>query len=150
MSVYDIKKPPINPNIIITQSIEELLRNSQILSIHLPFNESTNNLLTKSEFEKMPPDSFLINTSRGEIINEADLLTSIKSKHLAGAAIDVLTNEHIIDFNRFNPLIEYSKKNNNLIITPHLGGATVESMSATEIFMAEKLSNWLKSESHTR
>ena len=144
--VYDIKKiAPEQEDIVVAKTIDELLGNCDILSIHLPFDASTHQLITKSQTNKMSETSILINTSRGEIINEMDLLESLNSSRISGAALDVLTNEHMVNTKHSNPLIEYAKTHDNLIITPHIGGATYESMHKTEIFMAHKLSTWIKS-----
>ena len=81
------------------------------------------------------PGSYLINTARGEIIKEDDLVECLENKHLAGAAVDVLENEYSLNS---SPLLQYSMKNENVIITPHIGGCTHESMAATEVFIANK------------
>ena len=73
------------------------------------------------------------------------LQTSAALSRILGAELDVLTDEHINSASFSHPLIEYAKTHDNLILTPHVGGATYESMYKTEIFMANKLSNWIKS-----
>ncbi|WP_267163498.1 NAD(P)-dependent oxidoreductase [Halovenus salina] len=120
---------------------EELLRESDYLSIHVPYNDSTEELIGPSEFELMKPGSYLVNTSRGEIIEEDALLESLEEGQLAGAALDVLRGEYTDerDWTESDPLVEYAATNPNLIITPHVAGATHESMEKTEIFIAEKL-----------
>ena len=144
--VYDIKKiASKQKDIVIAETIDELLQNSDILSIHIPFNKSTANLIDKSKIDKMKKTSIIINTSRGEIINEVDLLSALELSQISGAALDVLANEHISPIKQSHPLIEYAKTHKNLIITPHIGGATYESMHKTEVFMAKKLSEWIKS-----
>ena len=144
--VHDVKKiTSEEEGIVVVDTLDELLRNCDILSIHVPFNESTSNLIDKYKIDKMQKTSIIINTSRGEIINETDLLTALKSSRISGAALDVLADEHINPIKQSHPLIEYAKNHDNLIITPHIGGATYESMHKTEIFMAEKLSEWVKS-----
>ena len=143
---YDLKN--INgkqEEIAVASSLDQLFENSDILSVHVPYNDTTHHLINKSNINKMSEASVLINTSRGEIINEMDLLNSLKECSISGAALDVLTNEHLLSPKYPNPLIEYAKQRENLIITPHIGGATYESMHKTEIFMANKLSQWLKS-----
>ena len=144
--VYDIKKiPPQQEDIIVVNTIDELLENCDILSIHLPFDESTSNLIDKYKINKMPETGIIINTSRGEIINEMDLLESLESSRISGVALDVLADEHMNNSIGTHPLIEYSKNHDNLIITPHIGGATYESMHETEMFIASKVSQWIKS-----
>ena len=144
--VHDVKKiTSEEEGIVVVDTLDELLKNCDILSIHVPFNESTSNLIDKYKIDKMQKTSIIINTSRGEIINETDLLTALESSRISGAALDVLADEHINPIKQSHPLIEYAKTHDNLIITPHIGGATYESMHKTEIFMAEKLSEWMKS-----
>ncbi len=144
--VYDVRKITSNKkDIVIVDTVDELLENCDILSIHVPFNKSTSNLIDKSKIDKMKKTSIIINTSRGEIINEVDLLSALETSQISGAALDVLANEHISPIKQSHPLIEYAKTHKNLIITPHIGGATYESMHKTEVFMAKKLSEWIKS-----
>ena len=88
----------------------------------------------------MKPSAYFINSARGELVDEAALLEALKKKWIAGAALDVLADEdprgsHI----RNHPLVRYARTHQNLIIVPHLGGATFESMARTEEFIAEKI-----------
>jgi D-3-phosphoglycerate dehydrogenase len=122
---------------------DELLQRADYLSIHVPYNESTEKLIGTSELALMKEGSYLVNTSRGEIIDEEALLTSLESGQLAGAALDVLRGEYTDeqDWVKTDPLVEYAESHSELIITPHIAGATYESMEKTEIFIAEKLSS---------
>lgn len=123
---------------------ETLVKKSDIITIHVHLTPATENMFNGEIFKKMKSSAYLINTSRGKIVNEKDLLKALKNKTIAGYAADVLADE--LDFaKRFkeHPLVEYAGKNNNLIIVPHLGGMTYESRQATDIFIAEKLKKWL-------
>ncbi|MEQ1716745.1 MAG: NAD(P)-dependent oxidoreductase, partial [Hyphomicrobium sp.] len=85
----------------------------------------------------------LLNTSRGEVVDGAALLAALEGGGLGGAALDVVGGERqgagaMVD----HPLISYAARHANLLITPHIGGATWDSMRRTEIFMAEKLRAW--------
>jgi D-3-phosphoglycerate dehydrogenase len=116
--------------------LDDLLRQADIISIHVPLDESTRGMIGATEFSLMKKGAYLINTSRGEVIDEPALLHALENGHLAGAAVDVMNDERGIR----NPgLLEYARTHDNLIITPHIGGCTFESMAATEIFMANKL-----------
>lgn len=115
--------------------LNDVLKKSDIVSVHVAYEKSTHELINPL---KMKKGSILINTARGETVNEKNMLKALKSGHLAGAALDVLQSENKGNLKK-DPLIAYATKNSNLIITPHLGGATYESMEKTEIFMAEKL-----------
>jgi D-3-phosphoglycerate dehydrogenase len=84
----------------------------------------------------MKKSAILINTSRGSVIEERSLLTALKNGNISGAAIDVIENEYNIGNNM---LIKYAQENQNLIITPHIGGNTWESFEKTEMFLANQL-----------
>jgi len=99
-------------------SLDSLLENSDIVSLHCPLNQTTKHLIGESQFKKMKPLAYLINTSRGQIINEQALLTALKEGGIAGAALDVFENEPKIS----SELL----KMENVIITPHIGSATWE------------------------
>lgn len=125
-------------------SMDELLRLSEVFSIHVPLLPETTRLVGEKEINLLPDGAYLINTSRGDIVDEDALLSVLKTGRLAGAGLDVLSNERTNELGS-SSLLQYSRKHDNLIITPHIGGATYESMAATEIFMAQKLVRYLKS-----
>ncbi len=127
-------------------TFKELIKHSDIISIHLHLNENTTNLIGLNEFKQMKNSSILINTSRGKIINEDSLLFSLKNKFIAGAGLDVIDGEWLNDNDRKNhPLIKYSRNNSNLLIVPHIGGATTESIKWARIFIAKKVKKFLES-----
>lgn len=120
--------------------IDEIFRRSDIVSVHVLLTPDTLHLIKRRHFKLMKPSAYFINTARGEIIDESALLDALNKKWIAGAALDVLANEdprggHI----KNHPLVRYAKAHNNLIIVPHLGGATYESMARTEDFIAGKI-----------
>ena len=127
--------------------LSDLLITSDIISIHVPLDKNTQRLIGQDELTLLSPTNIIINTSRGEIIDEQALVNALKSKQIAGAALDVIHNERDQNSINTNVLIEYSKTNSNLIITPHISGATYESMGKTEVFMANKLSDFVTAES---
>jgi D-3-phosphoglycerate dehydrogenase len=90
------------------------------------------------QFTRMKPGAIFINTSRGELVDEAALLSCLRTGHLAGAALDVLAGERS-DGMSASPLVAFARENHNLIITPHIGGCTSESMEKTEYFLATRL-----------
>lgn len=126
------------------ESMDELLRQSDILSIHVPLNSSTERLIGRRELSLLPAGALLINTSRGDVLDETALAEALVSGRIAGAALDVLSNERSAALDS-SPLIRYARTHPNLILTPHIGGATYESMAATEIYMAKKLTEFLES-----
>ena len=113
-------------------SKEDLLKNSDIISIHLVLGERYKNLITKKEFEMMKKTSFIINTSRGPIINENDLVEALKDEKIAGAGLDVYDNEPLPQDHklRFLP---------NALLLPHIGYVTAENYSKFYNQMIENL-----------
>ena len=111
----------------------------------MPLNDETRNLIDEPVLAAFPPTAFLINTARGEVIDEAALLSALKEKRIAGAALDVICGEQAGGNGSVrSALLDYARENANLIVTPHIGGATVDAMAATEVFMARKLARYLK------
>jgi D-3-phosphoglycerate dehydrogenase len=125
-----------------TESMKALLKQSDILSIHVPLEKETTNLLGEDELNMLPDGAIVVNTSRGAVINEKALLKALDSGKIASAAVDVICDEHLIPKQSSN-MITYAQTHSNLLITPHIGGASFESMSATEIFMANKLRDFV-------
>ncbi len=140
--VYDIQGKKVKESIKIASGMKSLFSECDIISIHIPLNESTQYLIGENELLHMKPGSWLINTSRGQVIKESILIAALESGVLRGAAVDVVCGE--VDGSVQNsPLLAYARTHDNLIITPHIGGATNESMENTEIFMVRKFMNFL-------
>lgn len=115
-----------------------LLKHSDIVSLHVLLTDDTHDLFQKKHFRMMKPAAYFVNTARAELIERDALITALKKKWIAGAAIDVMRNErgdgsHL----KRDPLWQYAKSHTNLIIVPHVGGATYEAMQVTEDFIAE-------------
>ncbi len=126
-------------------SLKKLALLSDIVSLHVHLNNKTQNLINKDFFNRMKKDAIIINTARGKIINEEDLLSALRKKDIAGAGLDVIDGEWLSDDKRSkHKLIKYSRTNENLIITPHIGGSTKESIENSRIFMAKKIVSFLK------
>jgi D-3-phosphoglycerate dehydrogenase len=124
-------------------NIDHLFKYSDIISIHIPLNDTTKGIINGRLMNLMPKNSIIINTSRGEIWDENALAKSIKQNKIAGAATDVLSNEFDQTEINKNPLILLQSKGFPIIITPHIAGATFDSMHATELYMAQKFNNTL-------
>ncbi len=118
--------------------LRQLLQESDIVSLHVNFHDKTRRFFGREQFTSMKKGSWFINTSRGELVDEDAILEALRSEWLAGAAVDVLSNECSQSMES-HPLIAYARQHNNLIITPHVGGATLESMNKTECFLADRL-----------
>jgi D-3-phosphoglycerate dehydrogenase len=125
--------------------LSQLLREADIVTLHVNLCRETNAFFGLEQFEAMKEGAWFFNTARGELIDEAALLDALQSGRLAGAALDVLAGESP-DGMAEHPLVSYAREHDNLIITPHIGGCTTESMAKTELFLAERLVHWLKLE----
>lgn len=125
-------------------SLKDLLYDSDIVSLHVPLNDDTRQMMNAEAFGYLPRGAILINTSRGDIVEEAALVAALERGQLAAAALDVLTHERDPLLRDQSPILVYSRSHSNLLITPHIGGATYESMRNTELFMAHKLKRYLQ------
>jgi D-3-phosphoglycerate dehydrogenase len=119
------------------RSLPELLKKIDILTLHVPLNSSTKHLISEREVSQMKDGVVIINTSRGSIISTNSLLDGLQSGKIRSAAVDVLEDEHSIGVSE-HPLIDYANKHDNLLITPHIGGATYESVEKTDLFILKK------------
>ncbi len=116
--------------------LDFLLRNSDYISVHVPLNDKTKNMIEAKEFEKMKQGVKIINVGRGGIINENALYEALQNGKALGAAIDVWENE---------PLMDYKlAKLDNVLATPHLGASTEEAQRNVAIDVAQKISDFLK------
>jgi D-3-phosphoglycerate dehydrogenase / 2-oxoglutarate reductase len=120
-------------------SLEQLLAQADIVSLHVNYEPQNQHMMGQLEFEQMKPGAYFINTSRGELVDEAALLHCLKSGKLGGAALDVVDQELERTDNR-SPLTTYAQENGNLILTPHIGGNTWDSAYRTEEFIASQVS----------
>jgi D-3-phosphoglycerate dehydrogenase len=135
---YDIKKKNIKG--VKMLSMNKLFKMSDIVSVHVHLNSKTAGLIDRKFLTAMKKNSILINTSRGAIINEKDLLHVLKRKIIAGAGLDIINGEWLSKKELLeHKLINYARKNNNLIILPHIGGSTIESIVGARIFICNKL-----------
>lgn len=130
MIYYDInRKESIENELDIKYSdLEKLIKESDVISIHVPLTKETYHLISEKEFKNMKKGVYIINTSRGPVIDENALIKSLEEGRVLGAALDVFDNEPI-DIE--NPLI----KRDNVILTPHLGASSKQALirMATEI-----------------
>jgi D-3-phosphoglycerate dehydrogenase len=116
--------------------LEELLRRSDIVTIHVPHTPQTHHMIGEREIQLMKDGAFLINTSRGAIIDEKALSRALKSRKLGGAALDVYEVEPPNDWT----LMQLS----NVVCTPHIGAQTQEAQKAASKLIAEKIINLFK------
>ncbi len=123
---------------VLPMNKDDLFKNSDIISIHVVLGEKYKNLITKKELKTMKKTAFLINTSRGQIINENDLVQALKDETIAGAGLDVFNEEPLPQDHklRFLP---------NALLLPHIGYVTAENYSKFYIQMIENLEGCLNS-----
>lgn len=107
---------------IVPMGMDDLLQESDIVTLHLPLNVSTRNILNADRLGRMKPGSYLINAARGGLVDEGRLAGMLKAGTLAGAALDVLAHEPPADLELLNLP--------NVIVTPHIGGSTEEAILA--------------------
>ena len=118
-------------------TFDQLLEQSDVISVHCDLNESTKDLFNKETFSKMKKNSIFINTARGQVHNEEDLLSALVEKTIWGAGLDVTNPEPIA---KDSPLLF----NENVVITPHIGSATLEARKAMAKIVAQNILNGLK------
>lgn len=134
--LYDVvTKLPLG-NAVQLDSLEQLMRECDVVSLHVPETPHTQNMISAKQLAWMKPESIFINASRGTVVNIDDLANSLKEKRIAGAAIDVFPVEPKSNDEEFlSPLREFD----NCIITPHVGGSTMEAQENIGFEVSEKL-----------
>lgn len=128
-------------------TLEALVAVSDVVTIHVPHEKSTVKMFSADVLANFKPGSYLVNTARGELLDWDALINSLKSGRLAGAALDVFENEYSPDFaGQFvtHPVLQYARNHNNLILTPHIGGSTVDAWSLTEAHAIDMALHHLK------
>jgi len=113
------------------RDLDTLLKTSDIVSLNIPYSEKTHHLIDEPEFSIMKNSAFLINTARGRVVNERALIQALKTGQIAGAGLDVFYDEPRIP----KELIDLD----NVVLTPHIGSATVQTREAMAIMVAENL-----------
>ena len=117
-------------------SMDKLLAQADVVSLHVPETPQTKDMFAKAEFAQMRQGSFFINASRGTVVDIEDLANALKSEHLAGAAIDVFPVEPKSNDDEFiSPL----RGLDNVLLTPHIGGSTAEAQENIGVEVAGKL-----------
>lgn len=144
MKVIGCDTRPVDmPGVIFERvSFDRLLRESDVLSIHIHLTEANRKLIDTAALAKMKPTAILINTSRGALIDEEALRDALLHGRLAAAGLDVIEGEWRDDLDR-HPLLEYARTHGNLVITPHVGGVTFESQAMAYTAAARKLCDFL-------
>lgn len=126
------------PDFIEFVSLDELLSNSDIVSLHCPLNEDSRHLINRDTIAKMKQGAYIINAARGPVVDSEALAEALNSGYLAGAGIDVFENEPPIDTS--HPLLNCK----NTIVTPHIAFASAESMKLRAQIVFENLKKWME------
>jgi len=112
-------------------TFEDIIKHSDFISVHVPLNDATRNLIGREQMEMMKKGSFIINTSRGGIVNEEALYEYLKNGHLAGAGLDVTEKEPPTD----SPLLTLD----NVTVVPHIGMYSKEAINAVSVICARNV-----------
>ena len=139
--VYDIE-PKVNElakklGYKVYPSIDELIKDSQIISLHLPTTKETENLINEKRIKLMKKGTLIVNTARGNLVDEKAIIKALKNKEIGGVALDVFREEPLKD-------VELCSCEDNLILTPHIGSQTNETQTNASVMIAEKVSAFLK------
>ncbi len=137
---YDIaKRLPMGNNQSV-DSLDELLTRSDFVTFHVPATPETNDMITAEHLARMRVGSYLLNASRGSVVDLDALADAIKSKHIAGAAVDVYPKEPHANGNSFeSPLVGLP----NVVLTPHIGGSTEEAQEAIGVEVATSCAGFI-------
>ena len=127
------------------ETMGEVLNRSDLVLVHVSA-DATPKLIDSDCLDKMKPGSYLINTSRGHLIDEEALAEAIQTGKLAGCAVDVLAGEHSPEWTPWeSPLVKLARDGYNVLVTPHLGGCTSDAMNFTGLTMVDVLQEWWES-----
>jgi D-3-phosphoglycerate dehydrogenase len=133
---YDIENKLSLGNATQVHTMSELLNKCDVITLHVPETDGTKNMMGEAEFARMKPGSIFINAARGTVVDIPALASALDTGHLSGAAIDVFPVEPKTNADPFeSPLIQFD----NCILTPHVIGSTLSSVSFHEVSLPEHL-----------
>ncbi len=149
---YDKYKHNFSTSFVKEVSLQEVFETADIVSLHLPLTDETKFMVNAEFIAKFKKNFFLINTSRGQIVDTAALVNALKSGKISGAALDVL------EYEKFNFSLslgqsadfQYLKGAPNVILTPHIAGLTKESFFKLSLVIYEKIANFLKTKNYRK
>ena len=130
-----------------SESLQDLISSADVISLHVHLTPKTSGMIGRRELGWARRGAVLLNTSRGGLLDQEALLDALEDGRLTGAALDVVADEYEVNSTRRERLLRYASAHSNLLLTPHLGGATHDSLEKVEIFMAEKLVKHLEGRS---
>jgi len=121
-------------------SLDEALREADIISLHASYEKGDPPILSKSALDFVKHGCLIVNTARGELIDEEYLCEKLREGQISGIAVDVLANEDDVSYNlQSSPLVSAAREGYNVIITPHIGGCCADAMRLTERILANKV-----------
>ena len=138
---YDIEMKLPHGNALACKNLDELLKISDVVSLHVPATSQTKGMIKAKQLDKMKKGSVLINLSRGNVVDINALTKALQTKHLLGAGVDVFPKEPGSKNEKFISELQGMK---NVILTPHIGGSTVEAQENIGQDVANKLINYLE------
>jgi phosphoglycerate dehydrogenase-like enzyme len=130
-------------DILQVDNMDKLLEASDIVGLHVHLDKETYNMFNEEHFAKMKKGSYFLNTSRGGLANEGAMLNALKIGQLAGAAVDVISGEQEGDFYN-HKVISYARDNNNLLVSPHIAGLTIDSQGKAAQFSVDTINKFYK------
>lgn len=138
---YDpvLKQSPVL-NVTLIDSLPELLKQSQVLSLHCPLVPATKNLIDEQAFSLLPDGAILVNTARGPLIDENAMIAALTSGKLAGAGLDTFVNEPVTTNDAITAMP-------TVVMTPHVGGSTPSALDAMAAHAADNVLSFLNGES---
>ncbi len=142
MRVIGCDLEPIEQDWVESVDFYRLLEESDVICIHVHMTKDNFHLFDSAVLARMKPGSILVNTSRGDIVDEAALINALETGNLSAYGADVVHDEwreHMEE----SPLIRYANDHENVIITPHIGGSTSFSLTNARVFTAKKLAHFL-------
>lgn len=138
---HDIK--PFRADGVESVDFDTLIREADVLSLHIHLTPETERIIGRSEIAQMKPGAVLINVSRGALVDEEALVEALEAERLGGAGVDVITDEWSDNLEN-HPVIRYAARHRNLIVSPHIGGSTYETNHDARMFTARKLVTYLE------
>jgi len=118
-------------------SLEQALSGSDIVSLHCPLTSKTKKMINLTSLALMQKHSILVNCARGPLINEKDLISSLKNKDILGACLDVFDKEPLSESSELRSL-------NSVTLSPHVGGYTLEAQNKSALEAAQQVKNWFE------
>lgn len=137
---YDKYKSGFGNEWVEESSMDILFKRSDIVSIHVPLTDETDHMVNKSFIESFAGPFYLINTSRGRIVNTSDVIQGMKDERILGVCLDVLENEKLESYNEVEKAqFEYLLQSQNAVLTPHIAGYSREASYKMAHFILKKL-----------